>query len=49
MRRLSAGFGLSVPFLRNRFYYIDLAGREREVFLSSPVVGYLDILGGFEL
>lgn len=46
---LSVGFGLSVPFVRNRFYYLDPAGAEREVFVSSPVAGHLDVLGGFEL
>jgi hypothetical protein len=46
---LSVGFGIVVPFVRNRFYYLDRAGAEREVFVSSPVVGHLDLLAGFEL
>jgi hypothetical protein len=46
---LSGGVGLSVPFVRNRFYYVDPAGAEREVFVSSPVAVHLDILAGFEL
>jgi len=46
---LSMGFGLSVPFVRNRFYYVDPDGAEREVFVSSPVAAHLDILAGFEL
>ena len=46
---LSAGFGIVVPFVRNWFYYLDPAGAEREVFVSSPVVAHLDVLAGFEL
>lgn len=45
----SLGMGLSVPFLRKQYYYLDSGGTEREVFLASPVTGYLDLLVGFDL
>lgn len=55
MRRLwgpltaTFGLGLEVPFLRARFYYLDAAGAEREVFLASPLAGSGDLSIGVEL
>jgi hypothetical protein len=45
----SLGIGLSVPFLRKQYYYVDPGGTEKEVFLASPVTGYVDLLVGFDL
>ena len=45
----SVGAGLSVPFLREQYYYVDPGGTPREVFLASPVTGTLDLLLGVDL
>ncbi len=45
----SVGAGLSVPFLRQQYYYVDPGGTPREVFLASPLSGHLDLLVGVDL
>lgn len=45
----AAGLGLHVPVVRDRFYYLDAAGAEREVFRMSAVAGAADLSIGAEL
>jgi hypothetical protein len=45
----TAGLGITVPTLRDRFYYTDPQGVRREVFQASPVAGTGDLALGFEL
>jgi hypothetical protein len=39
---LGIGIGLWVPFQRARFYYVDAAGSQEELFRTAPVVGVVD-------
>ena len=43
------GLGLTVPIVRDRFYYTTPAGEQREVFKMSAVAGVLDVGVGIEL
>lgn len=46
----SLGLGLSLPFLQRQYYYLDPAtSAEREVFQTSPIIGLVDLLAGFDL
>jgi hypothetical protein len=47
--RVSLGADLSVPFLRGRFFYQAPDGTAREVFLTSPIAGTVDLGVGIEL
>ena len=39
---LGLGLGLVVPFNRARFFYLDAAKNEQELFRTAPVVGVVD-------
>ncbi len=45
----SAGLGIAVPTIRDRFYYSDPAGVRHDVFQASPVAGLLDLGVGIEV
>lgn len=46
---LGLGIGLAVPTRRDRFFYVDGAGTERDVFQASPVAGLFDFALGLEI
>ncbi|APR81246.1 Hypothetical protein A7982_06593 [Minicystis rosea] len=46
---IAGGASMVVPMRRDRFYYLDAQGAERDVFQMSPVAGVLDLGLGVEL
>ncbi|XXX73840.1 hypothetical protein WMF30_39960 [Sorangium sp. So ce134] len=42
------GVGLIVPLVRDRFFYIDAQGQNREVFQMAPLAGTADVLLGVD-